>query len=99
VTQQPSSVREEQFKIETVRRQSPAERLRLHAVRAAGSASDVVLGPWSRAAAMQAKLHRWAAADPGSRFDDLFNVVCGDADRGVLQRWRVIRRTLLTWAA
>jgi RNA-directed DNA polymerase len=24
---------------------------------------------------MQAKLHRWAAADPGSRFDDLFNFV------------------------
>ena len=24
---------------------------------------------------MQAKLHRWAAADPGRRFDDLFNFV------------------------
>ncbi|WP_255727670.1 reverse transcriptase domain-containing protein, partial [Frankia sp. CIT1] len=24
---------------------------------------------------MQAKLHRWAAADPGRRFDDLFNLV------------------------
>jgi hypothetical protein len=23
----------------------------------------------------QAKLHRWAAADPGRRFDDLFNLV------------------------
>jgi len=25
---------------------------------------------------MQAKLHRWAVADPGRRFDDLFNLVC-----------------------
>ena len=24
---------------------------------------------------MQAKLHRWAADDPGRRFDDLFNLV------------------------
>jgi hypothetical protein len=24
---------------------------------------------------MQAKLHRWAAADAGRRFDDLFNLV------------------------
>jgi RNA-directed DNA polymerase len=24
---------------------------------------------------MQAKLHRWAAEDPGRRFDDLFNLV------------------------
>ena len=24
---------------------------------------------------MQAKLHRWAVADPGRRFDDLFNLV------------------------
>jgi cell wall-associated NlpC family hydrolase len=28
---------------------------------------------WDRVAGMQAKLHRWAAADPGRRFDDLFN--------------------------
>jgi hypothetical protein len=33
------------------------------------------VGPWSRVAGMQAKLHRWAAADPGRRFDDLFNFV------------------------
>jgi len=33
------------------------------------------LGPWARVAGMQAKLHRWAAADPGRRFDDLFNFV------------------------
>ena len=32
-------------------------------------------GPWSRVSGMQAKLHRWAAADPGRRFDDLFNLV------------------------
>ena len=32
-------------------------------------------GPWSRVAGMQAKLHRWAAADPGRRFDDRFNFV------------------------
>ena len=41
-----------------------------------GSARDPVpQGPWSRVAGMQAKLHRWAAADPGRRFDDLFNFV------------------------
>ena len=28
---------------------------------------------------MQAKLHRWAVADPGRRFDDVFNFVCGPA--------------------
>jgi RNA-directed DNA polymerase len=31
--------------------------------------------PWTRVAEMQAKLHRWAAADPGRRLDDLFNFV------------------------
>ena len=40
-----------------------------------GSAPDQGQGPWSRVAGMQAKLHRWAAADPGRRFDDLFNFV------------------------
>src|SRR6185437_10781699 len=40
-----------------------------------GSAQDQAPGPWSRVAGMQAKLHRWAAADPGRRFDDLFNFV------------------------
>jgi RNA-directed DNA polymerase len=33
------------------------------------------VGPYRRVAGMQAKLHRWAAADPGRRFDDLFNLV------------------------
>lgn len=28
---------------------------------------------------MQAKLHRWAVADPGRRFDDVFNFVCDPA--------------------
>ena len=28
-----------------------------------------------RVSEMQAKLHRWAVADPGRRFDDLFNFV------------------------
>jgi RNA-directed DNA polymerase len=31
--------------------------------------------PRTRVSEMQAKLHRWAAADPGRRFDDLFNLV------------------------
>src|SRR3954468_214372 len=31
--------------------------------------------PRVRVSGMQAKLHRWAAADPGRRFDDLFNLV------------------------
>jgi RNA-directed DNA polymerase len=33
------------------------------------------VGPFGRVAEMQAKLHRWAAADAGRRFDDLFNFV------------------------
>jgi RNA-directed DNA polymerase len=36
-------------------------------------------GSWSRVSGMQTKLHRWAAADPGRRFDDLFNFVCDPA--------------------
>jgi RNA-directed DNA polymerase len=32
-------------------------------------------GSWARVSGMQAKLHRWAVADPGRRFDDLFNFV------------------------
>jgi RNA-directed DNA polymerase len=35
----------------------------------------VPTGPFQRVSEMQAKLHRWAAADPGRRFDDLFNLV------------------------
>ena len=33
----------------------------------------------SKVAGMQSKLHRWAAADEGCRFDDLFNLVCDPA--------------------
>ncbi|MEV5897357.1 hypothetical protein [Nonomuraea fuscirosea] len=33
------------------------------------------VGPRRRVSGMQAKLHRWAAAEPGRRFDDLFNLV------------------------
>ena len=41
-----------------------------------GGAPDLApAGSWSRVAEMQAKLHRWAAADPGRRFGDLFNFV------------------------
>ena len=36
---------------------------------------NVPVGPRRRVSQMQAKLHRWAAADPGRRFDDLFNLV------------------------
>jgi RNA-directed DNA polymerase len=36
---------------------------------------DGPMGPRRRVSEMQAKLHRWAAADPGRRFDDLFNFV------------------------
>ena len=30
---------------------------------------------WARVLRMQAKLHRWAVAEPGRRFDDVFNLV------------------------
>ncbi|WSQ14845.1 group II intron reverse transcriptase/maturase [Streptomyces sp. NBC_01231] len=33
------------------------------------------VGPRQRVSELQAKLHRWALADPGRRFDDLFNFV------------------------
>lgn len=33
------------------------------------------MGPRRRVSEIQAKLHRWAVADPGRRFDDLFNLV------------------------
>ena len=42
-----------------------------------GSASTVASpqGSSGRVLGMQTKLHRWAAADPGRRFDDLFNLI------------------------
>jgi len=36
---------------------------------------EQTVGPRRRVLEMQAKLHRWAVADPGRRFDDLFNLV------------------------
>ncbi len=36
-----------------------------------------------RVSGIQAKLHRWAAADAGRRFDDLFNLVCDPATLAV----------------
>ncbi|MFE2377251.1 reverse transcriptase domain-containing protein [Streptomyces sp. NPDC059398] len=40
-----------------------------------GAPDPEPLGSASRVSKMQTKLHRWAAADPGRRFDDLFNFV------------------------
>src|SRR3954452_16406069 len=37
------------------------------------------VGPRRRVSEMQTKLHRWAAADPGRRFGDLFNFVSDPA--------------------
>ena len=34
---------------------------------------------WARVLRMQTKLHRWAVAEPGRRFDDVFNPVCDTA--------------------
>jgi hypothetical protein len=38
-----------------------------------GACDDARQGSLSQVVGMQAKPHRWAAADPGRRFDDLFN--------------------------
>ena len=40
-----------------------------------GARADDSKGPWQRVSEMQDKLHRWAAADLGRRFDDVFNFV------------------------
>src|SRR5438309_8987961 len=40
-----------------------------------GAQGQAPVGSWSRVSGMQTKLHRWAVADPGRRFDDLFNFV------------------------
>ncbi|MFB6717023.1 group II intron reverse transcriptase/maturase [Streptomyces sp. NPDC056358] len=39
-------------------------------------APEIPMGSHQRVSGMQTKLHRWAAADKGRRFDDLFNLVC-----------------------
>lgn len=44
-------------------------------VNTSASLEEVPPGPRQRVSEMQAKLHRWAVADPGRRFDDLFNLV------------------------
>jgi RNA-directed DNA polymerase len=41
----------------------------------ASATPELPVGPHRRVSEMQAKLHRWAAADHGRRFDDLFNFV------------------------
>jgi len=41
----------------------------------AAPADEAWVGPRRRVSEMQAKLHRWAVAGPGRRFDDLFNLV------------------------
>ncbi len=49
-----------------------------------GASSDpVAVGPVRRVSEMQAKLHRWAVADDGRRFDDVFNLVCDPATLSV----------------
>ncbi len=40
-----------------------------------GAPLEMPIGPFQRVSEMQVKLHQWAAADPGRRFDDLFNLV------------------------
>lgn len=40
-----------------------------------GAPTERPVGPRRRVSQMQAKLHRWAVADAGRRFDDLFNFV------------------------
>jgi RNA-directed DNA polymerase len=40
---------------------------------------EVSVRPLRKVSEMQAKLHRWAVADSGRRFDDLFNFVCDPA--------------------
>jgi RNA-directed DNA polymerase len=42
-------------------------------------APEAPMGSHQRVSGMQATLHRWAAADQGRRFDDLFNLVCDPA--------------------
>jgi RNA-directed DNA polymerase len=37
--------------------------------------TESAVGPYRRVVEMQTKLHRWAVADLGRRFDDLFNLV------------------------
>lgn len=56
---------------------------------------------WPRVLKIQTKLHQWAGADPGRRFDDLFNLV---VDPAVLaEAWQRVRgnrgAARLAWTA
>lgn len=58
----------------------------------AGNTGASWLGPVeaeSRVLAMQTKLNRWATADPGRRFDDLYNLVYDPAF--LVTAWRRVR--------
>jgi RNA-directed DNA polymerase len=47
------------------------------------------MSAWHRVLAIQTKLHRWATADPGRRFDDVFNLVYDPAF--LLAAWDRVR--------
>jgi RNA-directed DNA polymerase len=66
-----------------------------------GATPERPVGPHRRVSEMQTKLHRWAAADPGRRFDDLFNFVHDPATLVVaFERSRATRgRTPPAWTA
>ena len=74
--------REPGFSKERVRRGQGNSRIVLEAVmpedappNGGAPTEQARIGPYQRVSEMQAKLHRWAAADAGRRFDDLFNFV------------------------
>jgi RNA-directed DNA polymerase len=54
-----------------------------------GAALRAPFAAGQRVLDIQAKLHRWAAADPGRRFDDLFNLVADPAF--MVTAWRRVR--------
>jgi RNA-directed DNA polymerase len=54
-------------------------------------------GPRVRVSGMQTKLHHWAAADPGRKFDDLFNFVYDPATLLVPFDRVIPARTLPAW--
>lgn len=66
-----------------------------------GASPDTALGPFQRVSEMQTKLHRWAAADPGRRFDDLFSLVHDPATLIVRSTGSRVTRELapLAWTA
>jgi RNA-directed DNA polymerase len=52
------------------------------------AAVDLMVG-WPRVLKIQTKLHQWAGADPGRRFDDLFNLVLDPAV--MAEAWQRVR--------